>query len=57
MPDIEALRADYHRLIKSWDYAFAMGAGCTIEGGNVTRFQLVRQRAADLHALIKEHDE
>jgi hypothetical protein len=57
MPDIETLRAEYHRLINSWDYAFAMGAGCTIEGGNVIRFQLVRRRAADLHALIKEHDE
>jgi hypothetical protein len=37
----------------SWDYAFAMGHGCSI--GSDPRFDTVRREAADLAAIIAEH--
>jgi hypothetical protein len=37
----------------SWDYAFAMGHGCSI--GSDPRFDSVRREVADLVAIIAEH--
>jgi hypothetical protein len=37
----------------SWDYAFAMGHGCSI--GPDPRFDSVRREVADLVAIIAEH--
>jgi hypothetical protein len=37
----------------SWDYAFAMGHGCSI--GSDPRFDRVRREVADLTAIIAEH--
>jgi len=28
--DLDALRAEYKALLESWEYAFAMGHGCSI---------------------------
>jgi hypothetical protein len=53
IPDVEALRAELATLLASWEYAFAMGHGCTI--GDHPRHRAVRQRAADLRARIAEH--
>lgn len=53
--DPEALRAELRILMASWEYAFAMGHGCSI--GDHPRFAATRQRAADLCALIAEHEE
>ena len=52
-PDIEALRAELQLLLASWEYAFAMGHGCSI--GDHPRHRAVRQRVADLRARIAEH--
>jgi hypothetical protein len=51
--DLEALRAELAALVASWEYAFAMGHGCSI--GDHPRHRAVRQRVADLRALIAEH--
>jgi hypothetical protein len=53
MSELDALRAEYKALLASWDYAFAMGHGCTL--GDHPRFRAVRERAADLRARIEEH--
>ncbi len=53
MADLDALRAEYKALIESWEYAFAMGHGCS--NGDHPRFRAVRERAADLCARIAEH--
>jgi hypothetical protein len=53
IPDVEALRAELATLLASWEYAFAMGHGCTI--GDHPRHRAVRQRVADLRARIAEH--
>jgi hypothetical protein len=55
MVDVAELKAELHELIHSWEYAYAMGHGCTI--GSHPTFRATRQRAADLRALIAEHDE
>ena len=52
-PDLEALRAELEELLASWEYAFAMGHGCSI--GDHPQHRVVRQRAAELRALIAEH--
>jgi hypothetical protein len=52
-PDVEALRAELKALLASWEYAFAMGHGCTI--GDHPRHRDVRRRVADLRARIAEH--
>ena len=44
-------RAD--SLLASWEYAYAMGHGCSI--GDHPRHRAVRQRVADLRARIAEH--
>jgi hypothetical protein len=53
MPDLDALRAEFKALLESWEYAFAMGHGCTV--GDHPDFHAVRQRASDLRARIAEH--
>jgi hypothetical protein len=53
MSDLDALRAEFKALVESWEYAFAMGHGCTI--GDHPESRAVRQRAADLRARIAEH--
>jgi hypothetical protein len=50
--DLDRLRRELHALMASWDYAFAMGHGCSV--GEHPRFAAVRERAADLRALIAE---
>jgi hypothetical protein len=42
------------QLQSSWDYAFAMGHGCSM--GVDPRFDAVRREVADLNAIISEHD-
>ena len=53
MPDLDALRAELKTLLASWEYAFAMGHGCSI--GDHPESRAVRERAADLRARIAEH--
>jgi hypothetical protein len=53
MPDLEALRAELKALVASWQYAYAMGHGCSV--GDHPDHQAVRRRAADLRAQIAEH--
>jgi hypothetical protein len=53
MPDLEALRAEFKALLASWEYAFAMGDGCSI--GDHPEHRAIRQRAEDLRARIAEH--
>jgi hypothetical protein len=53
-PDpLEALRAELRELLASWEYAFAMGHGCSI--GDHPSHRAVRERVADLRARIAEH--
>jgi hypothetical protein len=52
MPDVQHLRRELDELVNSWEYAFAMGHGCTI--GDHPDFRATRQRAADLRARIAE---
>jgi hypothetical protein len=51
--DIDRLRKELHALLHSWEYAFAMGHGCTI--GERPEARAVRERVADLRAQIAEH--
>ncbi|MGH2887528.1 MAG: hypothetical protein ACRDPA_33330 [Solirubrobacteraceae bacterium] len=50
---LEQARRRLRELQASWDYAFAMGHGCSI--GCDPRFTAVRREAADLAAIIAEH--
>ena len=50
--DLRRLQEELNALLGSWEYAFAMGHGCSI--GDHPRYQAVRQRAADLRARIAE---
>jgi hypothetical protein len=52
-PDLTALRAELTALLASWEYAYAMGHGCSI--GDHPRHRAVRQRVDDLRARIAEH--
>lgn len=52
MSDLEALRAEFKALVESWEYAFAMGHGCTL--GDHPRFAAIRRRVSDLRARIAE---
>jgi hypothetical protein len=52
MLDVQHLRRELDELVNSWEYAFAMGHGCTI--GDHPDFRATRQRAADLRARIAE---
>jgi hypothetical protein len=50
------LKAELHRLVHSYEYAWAMGSAC--EGGKGhPRIAAVRERVEDLRALIEEHVE
>ena len=53
MNDLEQLEAQLRELLGSWEYAYAMGHGCTV--GDHPDFRAVRQRADDLRARIAEH--
>lgn len=50
---LEQARRRLRELMASWDYAFAMGHGCSI--GPDPRFDTVRREVADLEAIIAEH--
>jgi hypothetical protein len=52
LPDVQCLRRELDELLHSWEYAFAMGHGCSI--GDHPEFRATRQRAADLRARIAE---
>jgi hypothetical protein len=52
LPDVQRLKDELKELVHSWEYAFAMGHGCTV--GDHPEFQATRQRAADLRARIAE---
>jgi hypothetical protein len=52
-PDLNALRSELTTLVNSWEYAFAMGHGCSV--GDHPSHRAVRQRVADLRAQIAEH--
>jgi len=51
--NLEEARRRLRELMASWDYAFAMGHGCSI--GSDPRFDSVRREVADLVAVIAEH--
>jgi hypothetical protein len=51
-PDVEALRAELKKLLASWEYAFAMGHGCSV--GDHPQHRAVREKVADLKARIAE---
>jgi hypothetical protein len=52
--DLEALKAELKALLASWEYAFAMGHSCSL--GDHPQHRAVRQKVADLKALIAEHE-
>jgi hypothetical protein len=52
LPGVGALRDELNELVHSWEYAYAMGHGCSI--GDHPDFRAVRQRAAVLRARIAE---
>lgn len=52
LPDVQPLRDELKELVHSWEYAYAMGHGCTV--GDHPDFQATRRRAADLRARIAE---
>jgi hypothetical protein len=51
--DLESLKAELKALLASWEYAFAMGHGCSL--GDHPQHRAIRQQVADLEALIAEH--
>jgi len=50
---LEALQTELKALLASWEYAYAMGHGCSL--GDHPAHRDVRRRVADLRALIAEH--
>ena len=50
--ELEQLRDELRVLLASYEYAFAMGHGCTI--GDHPQFAAVRRRVGDLRARIAE---
>ena len=50
---LEALTAELKALLASWEYAYAMGHGCSV--GDHPRHHEIRRRVADLRARIAEH--
>jgi hypothetical protein len=52
---LASVERDYQTLINSFEYAYAMGHGCSMASGQVTYFDEIRNRARDLRALIQEH--
>jgi hypothetical protein len=55
LPDVEDLRAELKELVHSWQYAYAMGHGCSV--GDHPAFRETRRQAADLRARIAELSE
>jgi hypothetical protein len=55
MNDLPRLQEELKALLASWEYAFAMGHGCSI--GDHPQHRAVRERAADLRARIAEFTE
>jgi hypothetical protein len=59
MARIDDLRAEYHRLINSMEFGYAMGHSRTL-GGRDPRLEWVVERVAELRremaALSAEHD-
>jgi hypothetical protein len=53
--DLRRLQDELNALLGSWEYAFAMGHGCSI--GDHPRFHAVRERVAHLRARIAEFTE
>jgi len=53
MNDPDQLRAELRVLMASWEYAFAMGHGCSV--GEHPQHRAARERAAHLRARIAEH--
>jgi hypothetical protein len=53
--DLPRLQEELKTLLASWEYAFAMGHGCSI--GDHPQHRAVRERAADLRARIAEFTE
>ncbi|MGZ4271548.1 MAG: hypothetical protein ACXVFN_12000 [Solirubrobacteraceae bacterium] len=49
---LDNLRAELKALLDSWEYAFAMGHGCSL--GDHPEHRAIRQTRADLHARIAE---
>ena len=54
MLDLESARAELKKLLRSWDYAFAMGHGCSI-GALPESSRAVLIRVKNLTAIIEEH--
>jgi hypothetical protein len=52
LPYVDELRAQLRELVNSWEYAYAMGHGCTL--GDHPEFRKTRRRAAYLRARISE---
>jgi hypothetical protein len=52
MTDLRRLKDELKELLASWEYAYAMGHGCTL--GDHPRHRAVRQEADDLRARIAE---
>jgi hypothetical protein len=50
--DLQQLRAELRALLGSYEYAFAMGHGCSV--GDHPRFAAVRRQVIDLRARIAE---
>ena len=50
---LEALKAELKALLTSWEYAYAMGHGCSV--GDHPHHRAVRRRVEDLRAQIAEH--
>ncbi len=50
---LEEARCRLREVMASWEYAFAMGHGCSI--GSDPRYDVVRREVADLAAIIAEH--
>ena len=49
---LEQLQAELRALLASWEYAYAMGHGCTV--GDHPQFGATRRLADDLRARIAE---
>jgi hypothetical protein len=52
MSDLRSLKNELSELLASWEYADAMGHGCSI--GDHPRHREVRRRADDLRARIAQ---
>jgi hypothetical protein len=52
MHDLDQLREELRALLASWEYAFAMGHGCSI--GAHPDHRAIRERAGQLRARIAE---